>query len=148
MAQFLVSPPPSAKINRGYCMAAWGYEFYLRVLKVSLFNWADMSCSIRVRIVYESWSRFEVSSIKSSVQKTSSLTHRPLAPDRFCKKDENPVVLSLTMFHLGILFESTPPLQSFQNGRPRKSKTRISPLQLQGPQSIVGPKINSRYREI
>ena len=35
-------------------MAAWGYEFYLRVLKVSLFNWADMSCSIRVRIVYES----------------------------------------------------------------------------------------------
>ena len=53
------------------------------------FNWADMSCSIRVRIVYESWSRFVVSSIKSSVQKTSSRTHRLLAPDRFCKKDEN-----------------------------------------------------------
>ena len=133
--------PPSAKINRGYHdMTAWGYEFSLRVPKVSLFNWADMSCSIRV-------SSLIVSSIKSSVQKTSSLTHRPLAPDRFCKKDENPVVLSLTMFHLGILFESTPPLQSLQNGRPRKSKTRISPLQLQGPQSIVGPKINSRYRE-
>ena len=82
-------PPTSAKINRGYYMTAWGYEFYLRVLKVSLFNWADMSCSIRVRIVYESWSRFVVSSIKSSVQKTSSLTHRLLAPDRFCKKDEN-----------------------------------------------------------
>ena len=41
-----------------------------------LFNWADMSFSIRVRIVYESWSPFLVSSIKSSVQKTSSLTHR------------------------------------------------------------------------
>ena len=82
-------PPTSAKINRGYYMTAWGYEFYLRVLKVSLFNWADMSCSIRVRIVYESWSRFVVSSIKSSVQKTSSRMHRLLAPDRFCKKDEN-----------------------------------------------------------
>ena len=53
------------------------------------FNWADMSCSIRVRIVYESWSRYIVSSIKSSVQKTSSWTHRLLAADRFCKKDEN-----------------------------------------------------------
>ena len=41
-----------------------------------LFNWADMSSSIRVRIVYESWSPFLVSSIKSSVQKTSSLIHR------------------------------------------------------------------------
>ena len=30
-----------------------------------------------------------VSSIKSSVEKTSSQTHRLLAPDRFCKKDEN-----------------------------------------------------------
>ena len=54
------------------------------------FNWADMSCSIRVRIVYESWSRFIVSSIKSSVQKTSAWTHRLLAADIFCKKDENP----------------------------------------------------------
>ena len=34
-------------------------------------------------------SRFVVSSIKSSLQKTSSLTHRLLAPIRFCKKDEN-----------------------------------------------------------
>ena len=41
-----------------------------------LFNWADMSSSIRLRIVYESWSPFLVSSIKSSVQKTSSLIHR------------------------------------------------------------------------
>ena len=54
-----------------------------------LFNWADRSCSIRVRIVYESWNRFVVPSIKSSVQKTSSRTQRLLAPARFCKKDEN-----------------------------------------------------------
>ena len=31
-------------------------------------------------------SRFVVSSIKSSVQKTSSLAHRLLAPVRFCKE--------------------------------------------------------------
>ena len=46
--------------------------------------------NIRVRIVYESWSRFVVSSIKSSAQKTSLRMHRVLAPDRFCKKDANP----------------------------------------------------------
>ena len=112
------------------------------------FNWADMSCSIRVRIVYESWSRFVVFSIKSSVQKTSSRTHRLLAPDRFCKKDENLFrFFPWQCFALAFSLKALLHLQSFQNGRPRKSKTRTSPLQLQGPQSIVGPKINSRYRE-
>ena len=44
---------------------------------------------IRVRIVYKSWSSLVVSSIKSSVQKTSSPMHRLLGPGRFYKKDEN-----------------------------------------------------------
>ena len=63
-------------------------KFHTRLGR-ELFSWADMTFSIRVRIVYKSWSPSLVSSIKSSVQKTSSLTHRLQAPDRFCKKDEN-----------------------------------------------------------
>ena len=94
-----------------------------------LFNWAVMSCSIRVRIVYKSWSPFLVSSIKSLVQKTSSLTHRLQAPDRFCKKDENLFrFFPWQCFALAFSLKALLYLQSFRNGHPRKSNERLEPF--------------------
>ena len=69
-----------AFLKRNFVSAKQNIVFVERKFRTrlgrELFNWADMSSSIRVRIVYESWSPFLVSSIKSSVQKTSSLIHR------------------------------------------------------------------------
>ena len=89
----------------------------------------DVTFSIRVRIVYKSWSRSLVSSIKSSVQKTSSLTHRLQAPDRFCKKDENLFrFVPWQCFALAFSLKALLYLQSFWNGRPRKSNKRCKPF--------------------
>ena len=48
---------------------------------------------------------------------------------------------------LPTLVGSTPPLAKFSKWSPKKSKTRNSPLQMQGPQCIVDQKINLRYHE-
>ena len=63
---------------------------------------------------------------------------RLLAPDRFCKKDENRFCFfPRQCFALAFSLKTLLHLQSFQNGRPRKSKTRTIPLQIQGPQCIM-----------
>ena len=112
-----------------FCFGETKYCFVERKFRTrlgrELFNWADMSCSIRVRIVYESWSPFLVSSIKSLVQKTSSLMHRLLAPDRFCKKHENLFrFFPWQCFALAFSMKALLYLQNFRNGRQRKSNER------------------------
>ena len=103
-------------------------KFHTRLGR-ELFSWADVTFSIRVRIVYKSWSPSLVSSIKSSVQKTSSLTHRLQAPDRFCKKDENLFrFVPWQCFALAFSLKALLYLQSFWNGRPRKSNKRCKPF--------------------
>ena len=70
------------------------------------------------------------------------------APDRFCKKDENLFhFFPWHWFALSFSLKALLHLQSFQNGRPRKSKTQTSPLQMQGPQCFVDQKINLGYHE-
>ena len=109
--------------------------------------------AIRVRIVYESWSRLVVSSIKFFGQKTSSPSYRLLASLRFCEKRWKPLsFLSVTMFRLGILFESTPPFAQFSKVKhSNQSPSTVRPAM----QCTVGqkkkirdtPKNNSRPNE-
>ena len=100
--------------------------------------------AVRVRIVYESWSRFVVSSIKSSGQKASSPSYRLLASLRFCEKRWKPLsFLSVTMFRPGILFESSPLFAQFS-----KVKHSNHSLSTARPAMHCRPeKKNSRYPE-
>ena len=107
--------------------------------------------AIRVRIVYESWSRFAVSSIKSSGQKTSSPSYRLLASLRFCEKSWKPLsFLSVTKFRLGILFESTPPFAQFSKVKhSNQSPSTARPAMHCRPEKKIRdtPKNNSRPNE-